>query len=55
MKNRFQLNLDDAQHYPIFFKDFIQDDRVYYGGFVNKVLSVLFPALEESIEYHTIS
>ncbi len=50
IKTRFQLDVDDPQHFDTFFKDFIQGDSVAYGGFINKVLTVLFPALEDNIE-----
>ena len=50
IKTRFQLDVDDPHHYDAFFKDFILDDTVAYGGFINKVLTVLFPALEDNIE-----
>ena len=50
IKIRFQLDIDDYQHNEKFFKPFIQDDWVLYSGFINRVLTSLFPALEDSIE-----
>ena len=50
IKIRFQLDIDDDQHNEKFFKPFIQEDWVLYSGFINRVLTSLFPALEDSIE-----
>lgn len=47
---KFQLKLDDSQHHNNFFRDYIQGPLFMYQGFVNKVLTVLFPGLEENIE-----
>lgn len=50
IESKFQLRMDDPIHFPVFFKDFVQEDKFFYSGYVNKVLSVLFPALEDNIE-----
>lgn len=44
------MTVDDQQHHGQFFKDFIYEDRFLYQGFVNKVLTILFPGLEDNIE-----
>ena len=50
LQNKFNLTIDDSQHQATFFKDFIQGDKFLYQGFVNKVLTMLFPGLEDNIE-----
>lgn len=47
---KFQIKLDDSQHHSAFFKDYIQGSQFMYQGFVNKILTMLFPGLEENIE-----
>ena len=50
MQNKFQISMDDKLHHGIFFKDFIQGERFLYQGFINKILTMLFPGLEDNIE-----
>lgn len=50
LENKFYLSLDDRQHYDQFFKDFIAGDRFQYQGFINRILTILFPGLEDNIE-----
>lgn len=51
IQNKYNLNIEDKQHHNQFFKDFIFEDKFLYQGFVNKVLTILFPGLEDNIEY----
>lgn len=44
------MKLEDTQHHNHFFKDYIYEDRFLYQGFVNKILTILFPGLEDNIE-----